>query len=133
MKFAAAFVFSGLLVCLGCSPSNAPTSGRAALDRHVDQELDELENLLKAAGNAEEEKAAYSEVDRKTQELSLGLGFGLFDSTGSSVPVGEWNEPPGRLKGGRIDIELTYRDSRLTRTIEHQIIDPENILFLMNE
>lgn len=120
------------LAALGaCSPSNAPASGRAALNQQIAQEVDAIEAALKKATTAEEEKSAFSELVHSCLDSQMSYTLTLTDARGASVDVSEWDQHRAELSGGAIDIHLTHPGVGLEHTIHHKLIDPVNITFLL--
>ncbi|MBK8206371.1 MAG: hypothetical protein IPK87_06170 [Planctomycetes bacterium] len=93
-------------------------------------ELDAIEASLKQARDAEQERAAISEMNRKCMDLKLSPVVTAYDSTGAQIPISEWDKHRNRLKDARVQITLTLRN-RLTRTVNHTLIDAANFPYLL--
>lgn len=100
--------------------------------RYVNSEAVEIEALLKAAKTSQEERDAFSKVVQRSLNNRLGLMLMLFDVEGKQVPVAEIDAEKVRLTGGRAEISIGYRYSKLKRVINHTIIDPANLFLLMS-
>lgn len=128
-----ALLVLALAALCACSPSNAPASGRAALNQQAAREVDAIDTSLKKATTAEEEKAAFSQLNHMCLDSPMSYTLALTDSRGVSIDFSEWEQHRAELTGGTIDINIVHPAVGLEHTIHHRLIDPVNIVFLLGE
>jgi hypothetical protein len=120
----------GSLVLVACGSGGGD---QRAVDQHILGELDKFEKSFQDASNSEQERAAISNLNRQCQDGGYTYLLSLFDSAGATIPVNEWSKDRARLKDASVELEVRYRDPRLKRTFRHQLIDPENFVYLLME
>ena len=131
MLLRAASILVVTCACLcGCGSGNSASSIRD-MDRYFSEEMDKLEASLKAAKDSEQEREALSKAWQRVHQLNSSWIVVLYDAQGDQVPASatELNE---RLKGGRAEISIRYRDG-LKRVIDHKIIDSANVFLLLRD
>jgi hypothetical protein len=104
-----------------------------AFDQHMLDELNRLEAGISGAHTSEQERAAFSELNRTCQDGRYSYVLTLYDAAGAEIPIDDWSKDRSRLSGAQVELEIKSPDPRLTRKFKHRLIDPENFAYLLME